>query len=160
MSQSSDRKKWPGPEYHVQVTFRAALSYAYAWCTDYSPGDAKLEGEKYDRKVIRRTRRQVTYEDLEDSPHGWYWMRYDVTLQPPNRWHMESIGTHVATIGDYLLTPLPNGGTRFEIWWRRRPGLIGFRKRSKADAERSGAIGWKRFARALDRDYRKSRARS
>ncbi|MGA7860999.1 MAG: hypothetical protein WCB19_03985 [Thermoplasmata archaeon] len=160
MSRIFERKRWPGPEYHVQVTFRAPLAYAFSWCTDYTPGDAKLEGESYQRKVIRRNRDQVIYEDIEDSPHGWYWARHDIELRPPDRWHLEVTGNHAQVVGDYQLTTLPDGRTQLDLWWRRRPGLLEFTPRPKAEAERSSTRGWRRFARALEQDYRKSRTRS
>jgi len=156
MSRIFERSRWPGPEYHVQMKFRAPLPYVFSWCTDYTPGDAKLEGENYQRKVIRRNRRQVLYEDLEESPAGWYWGRYDVMLQPPDRWHMECTGNHVQVVGDYQLTTQPDGRTQLDLWWRRRPGLLEFTARPKAQAERGTTIAWQRFARALERDYRKS----
>ena len=144
----------------MQVAFRAPLPYAFSWCTDYTPGDAKLEGEHYQRKVVRRNRRQVIFEDIEEGPHGWYWATHDVELQPPDRWHMESSGNHVQVVADYQLTTLPDGRTQLDLWWRRRPGLLEFTSRPKAEAERSSTRGWQRFARALEQDYRKSRARS
>jgi hypothetical protein len=157
MKEKSVRTRWPGPEYHVRAVFRAPLAYAFAWCTDYSPIDSKLEGERYLRKVIRRGRHHVLFEDLENSPGGWSWARYDVTLQPPDRWHMESRGTHSQVIADYRLAQKTDGRTQFDLWWRRQPGLLEFTKRGKAEGDRSGALSWKRFAVALDRDYRRSR---
>lgn len=155
-----DRKKFPGPEYHVHVTFRAPLSFSYAWCTDFSPLDAKLEGEDYHRKVLRRSRRSVVYEDLEDAPGGWHWARYNVALGPPDRWHMESTGNHVQVVADYQLTALPRDRTRFDLRWRRRPGLLEFTRVPKGENERSTTVAWQRFARALERDHRKSRRRA
>ncbi|MFZ0829529.1 MAG: hypothetical protein WCB18_02510 [Thermoplasmata archaeon] len=153
------RKRWPGPEYHVRATFRAPLPYVYAWCTDYTPGDAKLEGEKYQRKLIRRSRRHVTLEDLDESSTGWYWARLEVDLQPPDRWHLEVHGNMAQVIGDYQLTTLPDDRTRLDLWWRRRPGVLEFEHRPKKQAERSSTLGWQRFARALERDYQKSHPR-
>ncbi|MGC2289758.1 MAG: hypothetical protein WA688_07885 [Thermoplasmata archaeon] len=160
MSRNFDRTRWRGPEYHVQVTFRAPRSYVFSWCTDYSPGDPELEGERYQRKVVRRSRRQVIYEDVEESSSGWYWARNDVELQPPDRWHHEAMGNRVQVVGDYQLTTLPDGRTQLDLWWRRRPGILEFTSRPKAQAERAGTLGWQRFARALERDYRKSRPSS
>ena len=159
MSPQRARPRGPGPEYHVQATFRAPLSYVYAWCTDYSPEDPKLEGEDSQRKVIRRSRRHVTLEDMEESPTGWYWARLEVELHPPNRWHLEGKGNTVQVRGDYQLTALPGDRTRLDLRWRRRPSLLPFVRRSKKEAERSSTQAWQRFGRALERDYRKSRRR-
>src|SRR5438309_936549 len=48
---------WPGPEYRIRVSFRAPIDFVFAWCTDYTPGDAALEKETYQRKIIERTPR-------------------------------------------------------------------------------------------------------
>jgi len=160
MNRIFERKRWPGPEYHVEVSFRAPLPYVFSWCTDYTPGDAKLEGESYQRKVLRRTRRQVIFEDLEESPRGWSWARYEVELQPPDRWHMEATGNHVQVVGDYQLTARPDGRTQLDLWWRRRPGLLEFTPRPKEATERSGTLGWRSFARELEKDYQSSRRRT
>jgi hypothetical protein len=149
-----DRKGWPKPEYHVGIRIRAPLPYVFSWCTDYAPGDAKLEGEHYRRKDIHRTASRVIFEDIEESPGGWYWFRRDVRLQPPDRWHLESTGSHSRVIGDYQLTKLADGRTQLDLGWRRRPGLLEFAPRPKAAAERESTRGWRPFARALERDYR------
>src|SRR6266568_4225104 len=57
-----------GPEYHITATFRVPLDFAFAWCTDYTPEDAGLEGEAYQRKIIERSARRVVFEDLEEMP--------------------------------------------------------------------------------------------
>jgi hypothetical protein len=128
----------------------------FSWCTDYSPGDAKLEGEHYQRKVLERSSRRVILEDIEESPGGWYWARLNIQLQPPDRWHLEGKGSHSQVIGDYQLTKRPDGQTQLDLWWRRRPGVLKFVHRPKAKAERDSTKGWRRFARALERDYHKS----
>src|SRR5438309_12068066 len=61
---------WPGPEYRIRVSFRAPIDFVFAWCTDYTPGDAALEKEAYERKIIERTSRSVVFEDLEESKDG------------------------------------------------------------------------------------------
>jgi hypothetical protein len=156
MNRPAGRTKWPGPEYHIQVDFRAPLPYVFAWCTDYSAGDAVLEGEHYRRKILQRKRREVIYEDLEEGPEGWYWARHFVHLRPPRRWSLLAKGNRSEVIGDYRLTKLPDGRTRLDLRWQRRPGVLKFLRRPKAAAERASTIGWKRFARALERDYRRS----
>ena len=160
MPQRSERKGWPGPEYHVEVTLPVPLPFAFAWCTDFRPDDAEREGESYLRKVVERGARRVVFEDAEETPQGWDWARYEVTLQPPNRWHMHRIGNHVDAVGDYRLTALPGNRTRFELTWRRRPGLFDFHRGSKRERERLTTIAWRRFGRAMGRDYKKSRAKS
>jgi hypothetical protein len=151
----SERKSWPGPEYIVRTEFHAPREFAFSWCTDFGPGDAKLEGEAYLRRVLSKNERRVIYEDLEEIADGWSWARYVVDLHPPSTWHMESVGNRRRAIADYSLKELPHGRTQFELRWRRRPSLFGFPKRSKRTLEKETTAAWRRFARALERDYRR-----
>ncbi|HII39817.1 MAG TPA: hypothetical protein HA326_01200 [Thermoplasmata archaeon] len=150
--------KWK--EYRIRVTFRVPLKFAFAWCTDFSPQDAALEGESYRRKVIEHTPRRVVFEDLEEDKDGWFWGRDVVSLRPPNRWHMDGVGNRREVRGDYLLTSLPDGRTRLELRWKRRPTVPEAKPLTKAQREASTRTAWKRFAAAMERDYRRSQAGS
>ena len=147
---------WTGAEYRISVSFRAPLAFAFAWCTDYTPQDASLEGESYQRKIIERTPRRIIFEDLEESEAGWDWSRDVVTLRPPNRWHMDGIGNHHDVTADYVLSPLPDGRTWLDVRWRRRPKTPDAKKRTKAEREASATRAWKRFGAAMERDYHRS----
>jgi len=156
MAKQKIRPKWDGPEYRINVPFRVPLAFAFAWCTDYTPEDAKLEGDSYERKIVERTPRRVVLEDLYDTKAGWIWSREVVTLQPPNRWHMDGVGNQRDATADYLLTPLPGGRTRLELRWRRHQKTPGAAKLTKAQREASALRAWRRFAIAMDRDYNRS----
>jgi hypothetical protein len=161
MKSRSFGETWPGPEYRISVSFRAPVDFVFAWCTDYTPGDAALEKEKYQRKIIERTRRSVVFEDLEESRDGWDWSRALVSLYPPNRWHMDGIGNNRDVVADYALSRLPDGGTRLDLRWKRRPHEPEATRLSKAQREAASTQAWKRFASALERDYKQSgRART
>ena len=147
--------KWP--EYRVRVTFRAPLDFAFAWCTDYTPKDAALEGESYRRKVVERSGRRIVFEDLEEVKDGWVWSRDTVTLRPPNRWHMEGVGNRRDVTADYLLTTLTDGRTQLELRWRRHSNVPVAKPLTKAQREAGMLASWTRFARAMERDYRRSR---
>ena len=156
MKASSSRRGWTGPEYRICVTFRVPLKFAFGWCTDYTPQDASLEGESYERKVVERTHRRVVFEDLEESEGGWIWSRDVVTLRPPNRWHMDGSGNRWEVTADYVLTGLPNGRTQLALRWRRRPSVPERERPTKAEREASTTRAWKRFGAAMERDYRRS----
>ncbi len=141
-----------GDEARVQVDFDVPLGYAFAWCTDYTPQDAALEGESYTRKVIERSERRVVFEDLQETENGWVWARDIVTLRPPNRWHLESTGSHRDVTGDYTLTKLADGRTRFELRWWRQPHGPG-KKIPRAKREKETTKAWKKFAKAMREDF-------
>lgn len=145
-----------GDEARVKAVFRVPLDFAFAWCTDYTPEDAALEGESYERKIIERTPRRVIFEDLEETPSGWVWARDVVALRPPNRWHMESVGSHRDVAADYVLTKLSDGRTQLELRWWRRPHGPG-KRIPRARREKETGTAWKRFAKAMEKDYRGSR---
>jgi hypothetical protein len=157
MATKSTPTKWVGPEYRIRVTFDAPIDYVFAWCTDYTPQDAKLEGEAYTRKIIERRKRQVIFEDLEETKTGWDWGRDVVTLRPPTRWHMKGVGNHRDVEADYRLKTLPNGRTELDLRWRRRPKVPDAAKLTKAQREASSLRAWKLFGAALEQDYKAGR---
>jgi hypothetical protein len=158
MPTSARAHRLPGPELHIRAEFRAPLPFVYAWCTDFDAGDAEREKEHYTRRVLERTPRRVVFEDLADGDEGWVWSRHVVTLRPPNAWHSESFGSHREASLDYVLTPLSPGRTRLDLRWRRRPTTRTRTRRSKSAIERESTAGWRHFARALERDYQRSRS--
>ena len=147
---------WPRPTYEVVTTFRAPLDFVYRWCTDYSAEDARLEKDTYVRRVLRRTRSTVVFEDLYELPNGWRWARDVVTLRPPDSWTMTSVGNFRDVEAEYRLTEVPGDRTRLTLRWRRRGTALGGPNRPKAVVDREGAQSWRNFAVALERDYRKS----
>ena len=157
MKMGSKETKQVGPEYHASVSFRAPLDFVFAWCTDYTPEDAGLENEKYERKVIERTPRRVIFEDLEATDSGWVWSRDVVSLRPPNRWSTDGVGNRRDYHADYVLSRLPDGRTRLDLRWKRSPKVADETKLTKAEREASSTQAWKLFAAALERDYKRTR---
>lgn len=157
---ASGRSRYPPPEYRVEATFRAPLEYVFRWCTDFGPSDAKLEGEKYTRKVISRDEREVIFEDLQAAPTGgWRWSRQVVHLDPPRAWHMDGFGSHRKIHADYRLSELGDGRTRLELRARRAPSILPFHRIPRSEWEPEVTTMWQRFSRALERDFRQSRSR-
>lgn len=152
-------KGWPGPTYQVRCVFRAPLEFVYRWCTDYTPHDAKLESGSYRRRILRRSAREVVYEDLDDAGEGWAWSRHVVHLRPPDRWRSDSVGSHRTIALDYRLSRLPGGKTQLVLTAHRRPSGIGGRNPPRSQWELSVGRSWRQFARALERDYRKQETR-
>lgn len=159
MTRRESRPKGIGPEYRIRVAFRVPLDFAFAWCTDYTPEDAKLEGESYRRKIVERTSHRVVLEDLEETKRGWLWSREVVTLHPPTRWRMEGYGSRAEDVtAEYVLSTLPDGRTQLELRWRRwpRPSVPKLRK---AEREAGALRAWKRFGAAMERDYKRAQRR-
>jgi hypothetical protein len=147
----------PPRVYEFRSRFRAPLPFVYAWCTDYSPEDPKLEEEEFTRRILEKSSRRVVYEDLSEEPTGWMWSRYVVTLRPPRRWHAEVVGSHRTWNVDYELSEKPGDTT--ELWFRgeRRATALAGKNPPKAQLEAELREMWRRFGRALEKDYRARR---
>lgn len=152
--------KWPPPEYRVDVEFHAPLDYVYRWCTDYRADDGRRAREPFVRKVLRRTRDSVTLQDLWTGPGGWFLNQTRTTLHPPNRWHIDSFGTQRVLTIEYTLLSLPRGRTRLEMRIRRRPTELYPGQPSRRQYEGSLGRMWRNYARALERDFLRTRRRS
>jgi hypothetical protein len=147
---------FPISVYEIHMTFRAPLPFVYAWCTDYTPEDRKLEGDPGLRQIIRKGRRTVVYEDLNETPHGWMWSRQTVTLRPPNRWTGVAQGNYRTWDLDYSLRDLHDGRTEFTMRGRRRSTALGVRNPPKRVLEAELRGMWRNLRRALEKDYRAS----
>jgi hypothetical protein len=145
--------------YAIRRIFRVPAEFAYAWCTDYSDIDRKLEGEEGSRRILRRTARQVVYEDLTPTPEGWAWSRYTVTLNPPQGWSATAVGNYRTWRLDYRLRPLPDGTTEFTLRGRRRPTMLGTKNPARATMERELLTLWRRFGTAMEKEYRSGAGR-
>lgn len=147
-------KLGPVSEYRIRLTFRAPLKFAYAWCTDYSPEDRKLEGDPGQRQILRKRGRTVVYEDLNETPHGWMWSRQTVTLHPPDRWTATAEGNYRTWELVYTLRELPGDRTEFTMVGKRRATPLGVRNPSKRQLEKELTEMWRNLSRALEKEYR------
>ena len=147
----------PVRRYEFRTVLRAPLPFAFRWCTDYSEADPSLEGAHHRRKIVRRSRREVIYEDLEETREGWVWRRTTVAVRPPNRWTARSEGNHRNWILDYTLRPLPDGTS--ELLWRgeRHALPLGGPNPTPAAMLEEMRTIWGRFGRALATEYRAGR---
>src|SRR3989442_930883 len=84
---------------------------------------------------------------------------FAVILLPPDRWHMDGVGNRRDVTADYKLKKLPDGRTRLHLQWRRRPNVPAAKELTKAQREADALRAWKRFAVAMERDYRRSQGR-
>jgi len=146
-------------EYSIRATFRAPLPFVFAWCTDYSASDPAIEKDDYRRRLLSRTPREVRYEDLTEGDEGWMWSRWTVALRPPDAWQGRAIGNYRNWVVDYRLRPLPDGRTELHLRGRRRPAVLGESNPPRKRLEAELSATWKRFAKALEADYRRSERR-
>jgi len=139
--------------------FRAPVPFVFAWCTDYSPEDPRIERDRYARRILSRGPRTVVYEDLGDHSGdrraGWFLNRQTVTLHPPAHWHAESDGNYRTWSIDYRLRALPDGTTEMRFEGTRRATPLEDRPPTLAATRRNLATMWSRFGRALEREYRR-----
>jgi hypothetical protein len=149
--------RWPGPEYHVTVPIRAPLDFAYRWCTHYSPEDPRIEGGAFERKVLLQRPDRAEFEDLEATDSGWAWSRSVVSFHPPRGWSLLERGNRVEAAATYLLTEQADGRLRLDLRWRRKALVPSPTRLTKAEREKGSTAAWQRFARALERDYRRER---
>jgi hypothetical protein len=133
------------------------MSFALRWCTDFSAEDPRLEGDKFRRKILKRSRSRVVYEDLDTTSIGWMWSRWTVTIRPPDRWHGTAVGNYRGWEVDYQLKPLSDGRTQFILRGRRTPLLLGAKNPPRVELERDLGKTWNKLGRALEADYRKGR---
>lgn len=143
----------PQPIWEVRSTIKAPLHFVYRWCTDYTPLDGRYSGEGYQRRIIRRSRREVIFEDLYDTKQGWIWIQRVVRLQPPDRWHADSVGSDRMLSVDYRVSRLSPTTTLLTLQARRRPYGIGTKNPPKLLWERSVTANWAKLGRAAERDY-------
>ena len=147
---------YPVNVYQIRMKFDAPLPFAYAWCTDYTSDDRRLEGDPGSRQIIRKGARKVVYEDLNETPHGWMWSRQTVTLLPPDRWNAVAMGNYRKWDLEYSLRSLPNGQTEFTMRGKRQSTPLGVRNPSKRALENELTEMWDNLRRALEKDYRDS----
>ncbi|HUZ79722.1 MAG TPA: hypothetical protein VMV28_03790 [Thermoplasmata archaeon] len=146
--------------YKIRRVFRAPLPFVYAWCTDYTNADRRLQGDPGSRQIIKKTSRSALYEDLNETPHGWMWSRQTVTFQPPDRWRATAIGNYRTWNLEHCLRQLPDGRTEFTMRGERRATSLGVTNPPKTVLERELQIMWRNLGNALERSYRALRPRT
>src|SRR5437667_6331671 len=157
MKGERSRREWTGPEYRIRVSFGVPLDFAFAWCTDYTPEDASWAGGSYQRKTIPRTPGRGIVEEREQTDDRRNGAQYVATLRPPNKLNMHGTGNRRDVTADYVLSRSPDGRTRLDLRWSRRPKVPETKRLTKVEREASAMRAWKHFAVAMERDYRRSR---
>ena len=144
--------------FHVSVVFPVPPSFAYAWCTDYTPEDGKYAGEDRSigltRRIVQRTRRRVIFENLYNVGNGWGWERHTVRLSPPDRWHSDGIGSFHESHLDYRLSEPPGDQTKFDMSWTSSPMPWHEGGRTPREVVENYVVKlWQRRAKPMSREY-------
>jgi hypothetical protein len=148
---------WPPPVYRIELEFDVPRDFAFRWATDYRGDDATRSKERFERRILKRGRRRIEFEDTGWTPQGWIWRRSHVTLRPPGRWHADTYGSFRDGAIDYAVDPLPGDRCRFSLTFRRRPSVVHPDQPKKAELEAELVRMWTNYGRAMARDYRASR---
>jgi hypothetical protein len=151
---------WPRPVYHIRVDFNAPSDFVFRWCTDYRRDDGKRAREAFVRRVQSRNGDTIVLQDLWTTSNGWLLNQNRTVLSPPNRWHVDSFGTHRTLWIDYVLTGLPGSRTRLDLTVKRRPTEMYPEQPSRRAYESNLTTMWRNFARSLESDYRALRKRA
>jgi hypothetical protein len=144
--------------YRVGATFAAPLDFVYRWCTNFTARDARLTGDRYRRWVLERTARRVVFEDLATTVEGWKWLRNVVTLRPPDRWHLDVVGNSLDGSWEYRLRRHGEDRTHLTMKGALWPGVLGWDVPPRSQVESSLREVWRKYGRALERDYRAGRS--
>ena len=135
-----------------QRELKAPLSFAFAWLTDYTPDDAKINPSLNSRKVLERTKSEVRIEDIAVGPPLNKRIA-TIHLSPPDSWDVNAEGTVYDYDLHYRLAPTMKGckltivGTILT-----KPGCP-FTTRAENDAR--FVKSWNNYGPALEADYRK-----
>jgi len=78
-----------------------------------------------------------------------------VTLQPPNRWHLDKAGQEDDEVGDYHLTKLGLDKTRLKMTFKVKYKMTNAPTKEE-DMMKTSKI-WDKYAAALERDYTRNR---
>ena len=139
----------------------APLKYVYDWATDYTEGDNAIWGGKYPRIILLKTKTKVIYAYYSEDVNGKRKLAVRlVTLHPATySWHLDYYGEDAIETGEYKLTRLGKGKTRFHMViknkWKKGKGP------SASYLQRNSNFVWTKYVEALEKDYNSGkRARS
>ena len=140
--------------YSVTKVIHAPLNYVYDWATDYTEGDNAIWGGKYPKIILLKTKTKVIYayysERVDNKPKLAVRI---VTLHPrTHSWHLDYYGEEALETGEYKLTSLGKGKTRFRMVirskWKKGKGS------SASYLQKNSNFVWTKYAEALERDYK------
>ena len=132
---------------------KAPVSFAFAWLTDYSPDDSKINPSLNSRKVLERRDNDVKIEDIAMGPPLNKRVA-TIHLSPPDSWDVKADCTVYDYDLHYRLAPTAKG-CKLTIVGAilTKPGCP-FKTRAENDAR--FVKSWDNYGAALEADYKKT----
>lgn len=154
-----------GIPYSFTVRLRAPPVAAFAWATDYEPGDLRLMGRAGTRTVLRLADGTIRLTDR--VPQGRATVRETKVVQLyPDRWMWTATYADGALANSQFLYELSRSGRGSRLRFTGRqverhaerptPATVAARGRTIRDEDRAS---WRRLATALARDLGRAAAR-
>lgn len=128
----------------------APLRFTYEWCTDFTENDHKISGSKLQRLIVEKTKRRAVYVNQPKGTKTGTNVGI-VTLQPPDRWFVNTIGNPNIECGKYRLKKLSPNTTQLEITFKLKPKLRSTSDRTQYLKRLNQT--WSKYTAALERDY-------
>jgi len=139
--------------FEVTKIIRAPLKFVFEWCTDFREDDAEILGSNNKIQIAEKNESQVIRLVESDTKFGVIKNRQVITLNPPNKWHVERVGDEANISGDYELTE-SNSHTNLKMNFRHEYNMPEFVQTTEKRRERFGMM-WDNIIKALENDYSK-----
>ena len=140
--------------FEVTKLIRAPLKFVFEWCTDFREDDSEiLMGSNNKIQIVEKNERQVIRLVESATKFGVIKNRQVITLNPPNKWHVERVGDEANISGDYELTE-SNSHTNLKMKFRTEYNMPEFVQTTEKRRERFGMM-WDNIIKALENDYSK-----
>lgn len=130
---------------------------AYRWCTDYDPGDIKLQGNVGVRKIHRVNEDTVLLTDVSISSKGKVPKRKLVRLYPERRsWTNTRIGAEGRYSQFLYEIVAEEGGSRLDftgsqVFYGKRPSSARLASMA-AELVKEDSATWRNLAKAMAKD--------
>lgn len=137
----------------ISKLIRAAMTEAFAWCTDYSDLDPQIigSGGSQTRRIIARDSEKIVFIDTYVDP-AIKARKVEVSLRPPNKWHAKFSGGRWDGTGTYMLSETPEG-TKLDIVFRMEKAIEGY---TAQDLRRRANEIWDTYAAEMEKIRRRS----
>ena len=139
----------------ISKIINAPKKFVFYWCTDFSEDDPKITGSKSIRKILDKTKKRAVYASLYAGDDGTQKIGVnDVTLKPPDAWHLDYVGEEDNEVADYELTSLGKNKTKLSMVFKEKYKVSNFD--SEEESEKRISRIWDMYVSALESEFRGS----